>query len=162
MIAITGTNGKTTSCYLISQMLNNLGIKCGYIGTIGFYINEKIKDLNNTTPDILDIYEMLLECKKNGCEYVALEASSHALSKDRLKGLLFDYAVFTNLTEEHLDYHKTMDNYANAKSRIIYQLEDILLFTERNALTNKSPQIRYFAWHFAVNNLIPDNFIPTF
>ena len=92
LIAITGTNGKTTSCYLISQMLNNLGIKCGYIGTIGFYINEKIKDLNNTTPDILDIYEMLLECKKNGCEYVALEASSHALSKDRLKGLLFDYA----------------------------------------------------------------------
>ena len=66
MIAITGTNGKTTSCYLISQMLNNLGIKCGYIGTIGFYINEKIKDLNNTTPDILDIYEMLLECKKMG------------------------------------------------------------------------------------------------
>ena len=123
LIAITGTNGKTTSCYLISQMLNNLGIKCGYIGTIGFYINEKIKDLNNTTPDILDIYEMLLECKKNGCEYVALEASSHALSKDRLKGLLFDYAVFTNLTEEHLDYHKTMENYALSKQKLFSMLK---------------------------------------
>lgn len=115
LIGITGTNGKTTTCYLIWQMLNKLGIKSAYIGTIGFYIEGKVKDLNNTTPDILDMYEMLLECRKNNCKYVVLEASSHALCQNRLKGLQFDYAVFTNLTQDHLDYHNTMENYAKCK-----------------------------------------------
>lgn len=123
LIAVTGTNGKTTSCYLISQLLNKSGIKCGYIGTIGFYINDKIKNLNNTTPDILDMYEMLLECKEKGCEYVVLEASSHALEQNRLKGLLFDYAIFTNLTIDHLDYHKTMESYAKSKQKLLSMLK---------------------------------------
>lgn len=124
LIAITGTNGKTTSCYLISQLLNKSGIKCGYIGTIGFYINDKIRNLNNTTPDILDMYEMLLECKEKGCEYVVLEASSHSLEQNRLKGLLFDYAVFTNLTMDHLDYHKTMEKYAKSKQKLFSMLKE--------------------------------------
>ena len=67
IIGMTGTNGKTTTCYCLHKLLNKLGKKCGYIGTIGFYIDDKIRDLNNTTPDILDIYEMLLECVNNGC-----------------------------------------------------------------------------------------------
>ena len=124
LIAITGTNGKTTSCYLISQLLNKSKVKCGYIGTIGFYIDEKIRDLNNTTPDILDMYEMLLECKEKGCKYVVLEASSHSLDQNRLKGLLFDYAIFTNLTEDHLDYHKTMEKYAKAKQILFNMIKD--------------------------------------
>ena len=66
LIGVTGTNGKTTTCYLVAQALNQLGKKCGYIGTNGFYIGDKIRDLNNTTPDILDLYEMLMECTEAG------------------------------------------------------------------------------------------------
>lgn len=123
LIAITGTNGKTTSSYLLWQALNKLEIKCGYIGTIGFYINEKVKDLDNTTPEILDVYEMLIECKEKGCSFVVMEASSHSLALRRLDGLLFDYAVFTNLTKDHLDYHKNMLDYAMAKQKLFKMLK---------------------------------------
>ena len=124
IIGITGTNGKTTTSYLIWQTLNKLGKKCAYIGTIGFYINEKIRDLNNTTPEILDVYEMLIECKEKDCEYVVMEVSSHALEQRRVDGILFDYAIFTNLTEDHLDYHKTMGNYALAKQKLFEKLKE--------------------------------------
>lgn len=124
LIGITGTNGKTTTCYLIWQALNKLGHKCAYIGTIGFFIEEKIKDLPNTTPEIIDMYEMLIECQKQNCEYVVMEVSSHALDQRRIDGLQFDYAVFTNLTEEHLDYHKSMGNYALAKQKLFYMLKE--------------------------------------
>ena len=120
IIGITGTNGKTTSSYLLWQILNKLGIKCGYIGTIGFYIEEKIRDLSNTTPDMLDIYNMINECIDKGCKYVVMEVSSQALSYNRIGRLEFDYVVFTNLTEDHLDYHKNMDNYAKAKQKLFY------------------------------------------
>ena len=102
LIGITGTNGKTTTSILIHNMLNKLGRKTAYIGTNGFYIGNFIKELPNTTPEIIDIYELLIEAKKEGCEYVCLEASSHGLDQNRLKGLKFDFAVFTNLTHEHL------------------------------------------------------------
>ena len=115
LIGMTGTNGKTTTCYLIYQTLNKLNIKCAYIGTIGFYLDKKIRDLSNTTPDILEIYEMLLECVDNDVEYVVMECSSHALSMERLAKLKFKYGIFSNLTEDHLDYHKTMENYIKAK-----------------------------------------------
>ena len=111
LIGITGTNGKTTSCYLLWQILNRLGYKCGYIGTIGFYIDDKIKDLDNTTPDMLSLYNMINECILNGCKYIVMEVSSQALMFGRIGKLMFDYAIFTNLTIEHLDYHKTMENY---------------------------------------------------
>jgi len=124
IIGVTGTNGKTTTCFLLYQALNKLNIKCAYIGTIGFYINNKIKDLNNTTPDILDIYNMLIECKNKGCKYVAMEVSSHALSLKRVDGVYFDYTIFTNLTQDHLDYHETMDNYALAKQKLFYKVKD--------------------------------------
>ena len=124
IIGMTGTNGKTTTCYLIHKVLNELGEKCAYIGTIGFYINEKIKDLNNTTPDILDIYEMLMVAKNEGCKYVVMEVSSHALALDRVKGLEFDYAIFSNLTEDHLDYHKNMDSYLKEKQKLFKILKN--------------------------------------
>ena len=110
IIGITGTNGKTTTAYLIYQAMNNLRIKCAYIGTIGFYINGKIKDNINTTPDILTLYHMLTKCVKENVKYVVMEVSSQGLYYNRVDGLKFDYAVFTNLTIEHLDFHKTMDN----------------------------------------------------
>ena len=118
IIGVTGTNGKTTTCYLAWQIFNKLGYKSSYIGTIGFYIEDKIKNLNNTTPDILDIYNMINESIENGCKYVFMEVSSQALSYGRVGNLKFDYAIFTNLTIEHLDYHKTMENYALAKQKL--------------------------------------------
>lgn len=123
IIGITGTNGKTTSAYLLHNALNLLGIKTAYIGTIGFYINKKIESLNNTTPDVLDLFELLLKSYENGCKYVCMEVSSQGLSYKRVEGFLFDYVVFTNLTQDHLDYHKTMENYALAKQELFKKLK---------------------------------------
>lgn len=119
LIGMTGTNGKTTTCFLIYQALNKLNIKCAYIGTIGFYLDKKIKDLSNTTPDILEIYEMLLECADKGIEYVVMECSSHALDMKRLDKLKFKYGIFSNLTEDHLDYHGSFENYIKAKQNML-------------------------------------------
>ena len=85
LIGVTGTNGKTTSSYLIYEALNSLNIKCAYIGTIGFYMNGFVRKLDNTTPELLEIYELLIECKKNNIEYVVMEVSSHALSLKRVE-----------------------------------------------------------------------------
>ena len=118
LIGLTGTNGKTTTCYLMYQILNDLGYKCAYIGTIGFYYGDKKQELNNTTPDIDLLYDMLLEAKEHGCEYVSMEVSSHALSLGRIYGLKFDAVGFTNLTQDHLDFHKTIDEYKKAKQKL--------------------------------------------
>lgn len=122
LIGVTGTNGKTTVCSLLWQALNQIGEKCGYIGTLGFYIDDLEKTLSNTTPDVYDIYEMLLTCKNKGCKYVVMEVSSHALYYHRIGKLKFDYAIFTNLTEDHLDFHKTMEEYANIKQQLFHSL----------------------------------------
>lgn len=123
LIGITGTNGKTTSAFLLHQTLNKLGRKCGYIGTIGFYVGEKIRSLANTTPDIYDLYAILLQCLSLGCEYVVMEVSSQGLANHRVETLQFDYAVFTNLTQDHLDFHKTMERYALAKQELFRMLK---------------------------------------
>ena len=123
LIGMTGTNGKTTTCFLLYQALKKVGYKCAYIGTIGFYIDDKKQDLLNTTPDILDLYEMLIECEKEQVEYVVMEVSSHALDMNRVGGLEFDYAIFSNLTKDHLDYHLDMKSYALAKQKLFYQLK---------------------------------------
>ena len=118
LIGITGTNGKTTTCYLIYQALNKLNKKCAYIGTIGFYLNNKKEELQNTTPDIGELYEMLIRCKNENVEYVVMEVSSQALDMNRVDSLLFDFVIFTNLTQDHLDYHKTMENYVKCKQKL--------------------------------------------
>ena len=123
IIGITGTNGKTTSCYLIYQMLLSLGINASYIGTLGYYHKDDFIELNNTTPDVLTIYDLLVRSRQNGAEVVVMEVSSQALSYDRLAGINFSLIGFTNLTEDHLDYHKTMENYLNAKLMILDHLK---------------------------------------
>ena len=123
LIGVTGTNGKTSTCYMISRMLTRLGYKCAYIGTIGFYLGEKVCSLPNTSVDICHLYELLLQAHEAGYDYVALEASSQGLDKDRLNTINFDVAAFTNLTEEHLDYHKTFESYALCKQRLFKQLK---------------------------------------
>ena len=123
LIGITGTNGKTTSAFLLHMALNQLGKKTGYIGTVGFYVKDKIRSLDNTTPNLYTLYSIFLECIEMGVEQVVLEVSSQAICGNRVKGLLFDYAIFTNLTEDHLDFHKTMENYALAKQQLFRQLK---------------------------------------
>ena len=124
IIGITGTNGKTTSAYLIYTALNKLGKNCAYIGTIGYYLKEGLEyALANTSPDICDLYELLIDAYDRGYRYVSLEASSQGLHRKWLSGIPFSYAVFTNLTRDHLDYHNTMDEYAKAKAILFNQLK---------------------------------------
>ena len=123
LIGMTGTNGKTTTCYLIYQALNKLGIKCAYIGTLGFYTDKETK-LNNTTPNLYEIYNMLIECVNNNYEYVVMEVSSQGLSMGRVNTLLFDYVIFSNLTIDHLDYHGTLENYALSKQKLFNMTRD--------------------------------------
>lgn len=119
LIGITGTNGKTTTCYLIYQMLNMIGVKTCYIGTIGCYMNEKIITLDNTTPSIDILYNLFLDAKEEGFKVVVMEVSSHALKQDRVYGLLFDAIGVTNITQDHMDYHKSLKDYIESKKKII-------------------------------------------
>lgn len=123
LIGITGTNGKTTTCYLIYQMLNYIGIKTAYIGTIGFYMNDDVTLLDNTTPDIDVLYNLIVQAKENGVKVVVMEVSSHALKQDRVYGLSFDCVAVTNVTKDHMDYHKTIEDYINSKRKIIKKLK---------------------------------------
>lgn len=123
IIGLTGTNGKTTTCFLIYQALNRLGVKCAYIGTIGYYLDKKVKSLPNTSPDVCDLYELIVDAYDNGYKTIVMEASSQGLAMGRLETVKFDYAIFTNLTQDHLDYHKTMDNYAKAKQLLFKKLK---------------------------------------
>ena len=118
LIGMTGTNGKTTTCYLIYQALNKVGKKCAYIGTLGFYLTDEKRNLSNTTPDLYEMYEMLLECVSKGYEYVVMEVSSQGLSMGRVDTLIFDYVIFSNLTRDHLDYHGTLENYVLEKQKL--------------------------------------------
>lgn len=141
IIGITGTNGKTTTAFITSSILNKLNINSAYIGTIGFYINGKlIKNLNNTTPDTLTLYKLIKEAKENNCKFIVMEVSSHSLDMNRLASIKLDIALFTNLTQDHLDYHKNMNNYLNSKLKIINYLKDdgILI------VNNDSEYSKYF------------------
>jgi UDP-N-acetylmuramoyl-L-alanyl-D-glutamate--2,6-diaminopimelate ligase len=125
IVGITGTNGKTTSAFLLYDALNKLGMKTGYIGTVGFYISStKVFDLPNTTPDIFDMYDMLILAYENGCRNMVIEVSSQGLVRGRVDTIPFNYAIFTNLTRDHLDEHKTMENYAKAKSLLFEKVVD--------------------------------------
>ena len=116
LIGVTGTNGKTSVSLFISQLLKALNIRTGVIGTLG--ISHSDNKIYNTTPDIFTIYKSLQEYSKKGIEVAVIEASSHALMQNRLSGLAFEQAIFTNLTQDHLDYHETMEQYREAKGKL--------------------------------------------
>lgn len=116
LIGITGTNGKTSVSLFISQLLEALKVKTGVIGTLG--ISGSDEKTANTTPDILTMYKALDRYRQEGIEVVVVEVSSHALIQNRVAGLTFDQAIFTNLTQDHLDYHNTMENYREAKGKL--------------------------------------------
>lgn len=118
MIAVTGTNGKSTTTYMIRQMLEQAGIKTGLLGTIIYSDGEREIPGDRTTPESTSVQMWLRDMVKNGCQACVMEASSHGLEMGRLEGCLFDQAVFTNLTPEHLDYHGDMENYFLAKKKL--------------------------------------------
>ena len=116
LIGVTGTNGKTSVSLFISQLLEALNVRTGVIGTLG--ISHSDNKTSNTTPDIFTIYKSLQEYSKKGIEVAVIEASFHALMQNRLSGLAFEQAIFTNLTQDHLDYHETMQEYREAKGKL--------------------------------------------
>lgn len=118
LVGVTGTNGKTTTTHLIDSILRASGMRTGLIGTIGSRTPRGKREAINTTPESLDLQQMFAEVRDEGGKAVVMEASSHALAMDRLWGCHFAAAVFTNLTRDHLDYHKTFEEYFAAKRRL--------------------------------------------
>ena len=115
LIGVTGTNGKTTIATLLYRMFSRLGYKCGLFSTVCNYIIEKELEATHTTPDPVQLNRLLSEMVDEGCDYAFMEVSSHAADQKRIAGLIFAGGIFTNLTHDHLDYHKTFDNYLTAK-----------------------------------------------
>jgi len=122
LAAVTGTNGKTTTTFLIKHICEKAGLRCGLIGTVRYEIGERVLPAARTTPESLDLQELLAQIANAGCRAAAMEVSSHALAQERIRGLEWDVAVFTNLTQDHLDYHGTMENYFESKAKLFTQL----------------------------------------
>ncbi len=124
VVGVTGTNGKTTTTYLIKQLLERTkGAKVGLIGTNQNLISDKTIPTDRTTPDALTVQRLLAQMVDAGCTYAVMEVSSHALMQSRVEGIRFRVGVFTNLTQDHLDYHGTMEAYCDAKSRLFDQCD---------------------------------------
>lgn len=130
MIGITGTNGKTTSAFLIKDLLEQQGKKVGLMGTVQNMIADQVIPAKFTTPPAYELNALLNQMWRAGCQYVVMEVSSQALAQNRLYGIKYDVAVFTNLTQDHLDYHKTMENYFAAKCLLFENSEKIILNTD--------------------------------
>jgi UDP-N-acetylmuramoyl-L-alanyl-D-glutamate--2,6-diaminopimelate ligase len=118
LVGITGTNGKTTTSYLVDALLRTRGDATGILGTIQYVVGDEIRPAGQTTPEALEIEAMLAAMRERGVRGVAMEVSSHALALSRVDALAFDVAVFTNLTQDHLDFHGTLDEYGRAKRRL--------------------------------------------
>ena len=127
LIAVTGTNGKTTVTSVIKQIIETAGHKCGLIGTIQSEIGEMCLPSKYTTPEAFDLNMLLNRMYMAGCEYVVMEASSQALHQHRLYGIKFDTGVFTNLSQDHLDYHGTMENYFQAKTILFENCKNVII-----------------------------------
>ncbi|MDD6438708.1 MAG: UDP-N-acetylmuramoyl-L-alanyl-D-glutamate--2,6-diaminopimelate ligase [Prevotella sp.] len=115
LVGVTGTNGKTTIATLLYNMFRKMGHKCGLLSTVCNYIEDEAIPSDHTTPDPIELNELLGKMVEAGCEYAFMECSSHAIAQKRIGGLKFTGGIFTNLTRDHLDYHKTFENYRNAK-----------------------------------------------
>src|SRR5213595_3454290 len=136
LAAVTGTNGKTTTTFLIKHICENAGLRCGLIGTVRYEIGERILPAIRTTPESLDLQELLAQIANAGCRAAAMEVSSHALAQERTRGLEWDVAVFTNLTQDHLDFHGTMENYFEAKAALFAGLAEQKSKTNPTAVIN--------------------------
>ena len=117
LVGVTGTNGKTTIATLLYNMFRKMGHKCGLLSTVCNYVEGKAYPTDHTTPDPIELNELLGKMADAGCEYAFMECSSHAIAQKRIGGLTFAGGIFTNLTRDHLDYHKTIENYRDAKKK---------------------------------------------
>ncbi len=131
LVGVTGTNGKTTIATLLYRLFTDAGYSCGLLSTIENIVSREVIPSTHTTPDPLELNALLQKMVENGCEYAFMEVSSHSVEQDRIAGLHFAGGIFTNLTHDHLDYHKTMANYRNAKKKFFDNLPDTAF-----ALTN--------------------------
>ena len=122
LVGVTGTNGKTTIATLLYNMFRQFGHKCGLLSTVCNYIDGEAVPASHTTPDPIELNELLERMVQAGCEYVFMECSSHAIAQQRIGGLHFAGGMFTNLTRDHLDYHKTFENYRDAKKQFFDML----------------------------------------
>lgn len=122
LVGVTGTNGKTTIATLLYNMFRKLGYKCGLLSTVCNYIEDEAVPADHTTPDPIELNYLLSRMVDAGCQYAFMECSSHAIAQKRIGGLDFAGGLFTNLTRDHLDYHKTFENYRNAKKAFFDQL----------------------------------------
>jgi UDP-N-acetylmuramoyl-L-alanyl-D-glutamate--2,6-diaminopimelate ligase len=122
MAAVTGTNGKTTTTFLIKHICETAGLRCGLLGTVQYEIGDRILPAIRTTPEALDIQDLLAQIVNAGGRAAVMEVSSHALAQERARGIEWDVAVFTNLTQDHLDFHGTMEKYFEAKAKLFQDL----------------------------------------
>lgn len=132
LVGVTGTNGKTTIATLLYKLVRALGHKAGLLSTVVNYIEDEAVPATHTTPDAIELNGLLRRMVDAGCEYAFMEVSSHAIAQERIAGLDFDGALFTNLTRDHIDYHKTFDNYRDTKKRLFDGLKKTAF-----AVTNK-------------------------
>ncbi|MBE6148428.1 MAG: UDP-N-acetylmuramoyl-L-alanyl-D-glutamate--2,6-diaminopimelate ligase [Firmicutes bacterium] len=123
IIGITGTKGKSTTAMILYQMLKLLNVNCAYIGTLGLYYKNTVINLDNTTPDALTLNKLFKKLKEENITHIIMEVSSHALVESRIKGLKLTAAAFTNLSQDHLDFHDNMQNYLKAKLKILKYLD---------------------------------------
>ena len=131
LVGVTGTNGKTTIATLLYRLFTDAGYNCGLLSTIENIVNRDVVPSTHTTPDPIELNALLNRMVEQGCEYAFMEVSSHSVAQHRIAGLHFAGGIFTNLTHDHLDYHKTMANYRNAKKKFFDDLPDTAF-----ALTN--------------------------
>ena len=152
LIGVTGTNGKTTTTFLIKNVFDSLGIKTGLIGTVKNITGDKEYVSSLTTPDSKELQSLYREMVESGCEYCIMEVSSQALAQGRVDGCHFKIAVFTNLTQDHLDYHETFENYANAK-RKLFEISDTAIINIDDKYAQKMVEgLDCEVLTFAVNN----------
>ena len=152
LIGVTGTNGKTTIATLLFELFRKLGYKCGLCSTVCNYINDEPHPASQTTPDPITLNQLLGKMADTGCEYAFMEVSSHSIQQHRIAGLNFTGGIFTNLTRDHLDYHKTFENYRNAKKAFFDNLPSnafaITNIDDRNGLVmtqNTKAQIKTYS-----------------
>jgi UDP-N-acetylmuramoyl-L-alanyl-D-glutamate--2,6-diaminopimelate ligase len=122
VVGVTGTNGKTTTAFMVKMILEAAGVQAGLLGTVQYEIGTRIIPASRTTPESVEIQDMFCQMLRTGCSGVAMEVSSHALDQHRVAGVDFDVALFTNLTRDHLDYHLTMEKYFEAKAKLFGML----------------------------------------
>ena len=136
LVAVTGTNGKTTTTSIIADVLRMAGKKVGVIGTLGAKINEEFEETGFTTPDPYILHSLFRKMKDVGNEYVIMEASAHALALNKLDGITFEVGVLTNITEDHLDFFPDMDSYAKAKFKLFDKVKKGIVCADKNYVKN--------------------------